>query len=1665
MSSSRSRVVALFAAVPLILSAGPMVAPALAVDSVRPAQLNATAHGGLRVGPNAGFRGDTARGIEGRTAIVALDAATGDTVESVTVQLTQDESFSVFNEFNDSDGFALYKDLDDDDLLDAADYAAGAVSQPGYGVGATPSGGVLVTVTADPATATGQDSYLLVVHPSSDIAVERTLHFTVPVNGVATSAGSRPASAVALPNIILDTLAPQAIPTENFAPVSRIPTALCPPDPEPNTCGDDAYRVHRAGVEIEDGEKIAFFNSTDLLDAALLTKKVGNTTTPVVLDIVGISADSESPSEHSIGNGTGRDATVEGSKAENNQISDDVVVRQWDEIGNVTGVTLTNTDPCTTNCPTVGFVPRGNDVTAPNVTYTVEMDNVTSSSTLSAVPVRGKVTGPDAASPPLMRTTVQGGVAQLVKVQQVDALVSDPVTYEVKHDPDTELRSGYITPTGTQATITTPADVSDAGDYPEANQLRAVGRLIDRTGNVTSSTISNVVWKDTIDPTFLKIAPLDSDHDGTLEKDEFVRVEFSEAMDTTKVTNSNVNDVLTIDTPSHPASCGGSPVPSAKPPCVNWGDGATVDWNTTADKRVLMIKLGTVCPTWNAVDCPEAARLPQQGDIVTAAASITDGVGNAIPSGSRAKTVDAPLVIAVSAATRDETVAPTEVNQFATNRDGILEAIDVTFTGDVTESSVTAASNDDRFTVSVGGDDVPATAARTGVGTVRLTFTAPADERAQWRTGALPEVTLSENAAHSTLVETLDEQAIEAFTLGALDLAPPVPLSITTQDAVVDGHLDHVLVKYTEPISHDPDKNNPCGYSVSAPYGNSAYVPPGATTAPNLSKFCPAPSSNKATPVPNGATSSDTVSLELVTQGTFDTEMTPTVTYSSTHQVPAYAVDTSTDHVAAPSCHTASPSATGPSTPNDCNIRDMSNNRLLAFTGVADDDAGPAIIERTTADTNSDGRLDEIRVKLSEVYSTPSLGTAQFTVTSPAYTVTGLTARSDREIAVRIENVAVGKGDTGVTPTLTFLGGTTDLADPPNGSPADTGATVTDKAGPAIIGACTSSPAASAGICPVESATDDKIAVLFSEAVSNVAAADFVVEQPAGTAKTQSATAPAVGGTGDYANRIVTLSFAEGTIDPALDGVVRLAGGAEFVTDAGSNHSTQTANVAITPVPTVTINLTCPVPANAGYCVQQLVNTGITGTPGVTLWRLASTARATTPPDEEFSATMPVTISLPEGPNTLYLTGKDQFGRLSEEKSGSITVYLPPTLDSVVYQNLTTPAPGTYSRTGTVVDGDSLNIKATAFGADAAQWASGGTCLAANLSLNRSGLTGKSSETAVAPLSCDKPSTGLPRRNLVWPMKAAGTTRYPVGTVLRTTTTDPGSMIVDAAGGKQARRQFISVAARRSWQIPDGLVIFVSPEAVSAIPRATNLGYRDGALLRNSSTGKYYFVERGAKRPVSTASLAYWKIPTSTAYSPTSSELAAIPTGSTLSPGSGSRHPIGSWVKFSNGSIQQIVRTGSGAVRRRELASTAALKTLVPTSHVVPANSKDLAVPKDSFLRGYRDGTLLKVSNGYAVVARGSLRRFKDDTTFNTLGYNKNNALVANGLAMPRVSGQTYHTGAVITRYLITTVVIKVKNTAGASTTKTVLPQIDGTGIYGVGTYDPVPVGWDFTRS
>ena len=1670
MSRARNRIVAITAAMPLFIAGGPVLSVANAVDGPVTQATMVSTLGDYRVGPRAGFRGDVDRGVNGTTAVLRLDLSPSAVINTVQVRVDLGKPFSVYQHFHTADGIAVYKDANDNGRLDEAEHTAGPVTQPNYGV--TGDGNAaIVTLTGDAAKATGASDYLITVHPNAVALADRPVTFTVPANGIKTSSGDLPASPFSTTDVVIDSLAPALIPATNFTPVNRPPVTFCPPGSAVGACGNDGYLVYRGATPTEDGAKIAFFNvAGDVSDAALLIASPAGENTaavPALYSLNAIQASEADKIELSIGNGTGRDSSVAGSKALNNQLSDDVTVAQWDLMGNLASQQLNNSNPClegSANCTVEPL--RGNDVTGVRSTYSLTVFNNINAepgSNPSAHLVRGSVSSEDSGRPANRTQATAGQIRQVAVLHRLS-------------DQDTSLFAGAqawsnaMTPSSTATNIESFVNAANDAQYPSPSRVRATTVLVDKTGNASAPVNSAVRYRDLVKPNFTGASLLDLDASNGPSTGDQYRITFDDPINPTTVTAANVNTRIDPDSSTGAGLCG--PTTPLDQPCPNWGSNPTVAWSS--DARVLTITLGTEgspCPG-NEAQCRFAAA----GDEVQAEAPVVDLAGNKI--GNSPFIVQNPFVLAHKATTVDA-AALSAPAVFGTGRDGILEAVDIQFSGPITKSTITDASDAEKFTVSVpGGSTLVASAVGLGGGstatTVRVSFTPPTEEWALWGTAATPAVRLTDG----TIVKS-GNQFIPAFVITGADGAPPVPLSFRTQDtAPGDGKIDKVLVKYSEPVTAGAE--NPCGYTVTG-YGDSAYVPAGASSAP--SSTCP----GSGNPVqyrnkPEAVTGApDTIALTLKVGTVSDTAATPLVSFNAANQVPPYGPgSTGANGTSAPECN-VNASLVLPSTPN-CPVVDASGNGLPVFSGVSQDGAAPAIVGRNTADTDADGHLDAINVVYSE--SLNSAQSAQYVVTEPAYTIDRVSQSGDTTMLVKLfPSTTAPGGDTGEKPKIQALGGTTDTSENVNATPADAaGVVTTDKAGPAIMGACVSStvpaetPAAekTARLGTCGEGPGDKVTIRFSEAVDGAssAAADYAVQQPAGTAKTVgSAAAPTNAADGKSGTVVLTMA-ASNNLNPILDAFVKLTG-TGVITDIATptkNPSAQTALITAWAPPTVTIDVTCPVAATPGHCSADYVDTGAEGSGGVVGWRLVDSAVAPPiPAAGDFSLTQPTRYPaegvITEGDHKLWLRGKDIFDRISPEVSEAVAVYKTPKILNVQMVDSTPRASGTWSRTTTVMDGDAILIGADAYGTDAAQWASnsqptGGGCLAQHMSADLRALTGRSTDGTVKPSKCDlKTTTEQPYRQMQFPVvRAAGTTRYPVGTVLKVTDSEPGSMIVDGPGGTLRRRPFISVGARRSWMISDASVIKVPTTLMNAIPRTTSIKYRNGALLR-SSTGYYYMYE-GLKRPVSAAQLSAWRMSTSTAYRPTTGELKLIPTGSRIT---GSAHPAGTWIRYSDGRIYQVVRNTNGIAVRRQLASSSALRTLVPSSQIYPANSNDSQLAVDTWLRGYRDGTLLKLGDGtFAVVARGSLRNFANPATFNTLGFATSNALSANGAAMPRVKGQAYRLGTSIDRYLISTVVIKVTNKAGGIATATVLPASNG--IFGVGTLDAVPLGWDTTR-
>jgi len=1578
---ARSRFAVVATAVPLI-AAGVLVAPANAASvTVAP---YASIGANNVVGPNAGFR-DQAQGVRGNTAVFVLDMSSASaSLSEVNVKLAgypTGPALVLDRDFAQTDGFAVYKDVGAsgaDGAFSELDFAQGAVST-GYSAGSPSNGQIAIRIAIDGVRATNAARYFVTVHPgnSAGNTENRDFQLTLPANGVRFGdATLSPDTAVQSPRLTIDSKPPVEPVTTSFAPLAQPPMAR-----QSGTPKEDAYNV--SSVENNDPDKTLVFlnDGNSVAEANFLRHADG---TPVIHRTPTVT------SPIYIGDGTGITATSK--VALNNQTSDDVFVRAFDTLGNLTtAVRLFDNSTATSG----DNVDRSNDVKAPPVTSASVIVNAAgvNAANVAAVPAKISYTG----------TTGAHNVVKSLEARLLVNVGGVPTT-----DPDeTSAWVKLATASDNQTPVTINVDATTVGTT--GSRISAQGRAQDVYGNTTDHWTSATTYlKDTVLPRLASVAfEYDANTINQADSGDRIRATWSEPMN-----KDSISETKNTDPCQQAPACVNNALtfPSGN---ISWGLNPTVVWS--ADQTSVLITVDQPEP-----NAPTGFKdLPELNDKVRSESFVTDLVGNYASDVSLSDRFIAAALPKPSSVTTADTVGVGR-NLYNQGRDGWLDKLTVTFPSSaaIENAATSLPANLANFKIVGSGVQVPTAATVVNPTTFTLTFGGTLN------TGETPQLVYTPPATGGLRAGGQD---VPAFTVVATDTAAPALQMLTTRDTDSNGKLDTIVADYSEAIDRDYQPVLNAGAEKRSSYKVTGYT------------LCPSDPLGTA-PGKAGATP-DVTLIELCEGTTPDTAATPT---TETNDWSPVDLEENT-------------STTGWGT--GANDAAGTFNRLL-------DKAPPVAASRTTRDLNADGRIDAIDVVYSETLDTFSIENAQYIVTGR--TISTIDVLGQTGVRINIAPIAQGiAGDTDAKPPVQYTGGPNgglkDASDQRNPVLAEAapGAS-SDGAGPAITAACAGT-ATNNGRCPVDTAGNDQLNVFFSEALNSdtVQATDFAVEQPAGTNKAVTTT-PTMASD----NKSVTLTLANNAINPALDATVRFTA-ANAVMDASSpaQGNAQTANVTAPAPPAVALNLTCPVAATDGYCGSSYVNTGAVATAGlVRFWRLSATARTATTPDSEYSADQPSkyppTGTLPEGVLKLYLSGKDDFGRLTTEVNDTIEILRSPTLGSVQFLNSTLPASGAWGKTDTVLDGDNIRVGATAFSSDVAKWtASNGGCLAKHMSVDYRGLTHNTAHSAVAPFSCDLKSAPA-RRVMVFPfVKVSGTTKYPVGTVLKVSANDPGGIIQDGPNGTQIRRQFISVNARRSHMIPDASVITVPLSVVNGIPRGRTVGYRDGSVIKSSTSG-YYYVYQSLKRPISAGLLAAWKMPTSQVYTVSTGELNAHATGAGFAYGA---HPLGTWVRFSDGSINQITKNSLGQVVRRGVTSSTALKTLVPGTQIYSANAYDRAVPHDaSFVRGYRDGTLLRTgTNTYAVVSRTVLRTFANSQTFNSLGFNTANALTFSAGSMPRTPAG-YGTGLKIDRYKITTTVIKVTNLAGGTATATVLPTIGG--LYGVGNIDPIPANWDASR-
>ncbi|HEV2890914.1 MAG TPA: hypothetical protein VGX28_11125 [Frankiaceae bacterium] len=1602
---ARSRFAVVAATVPLIAAAGPLVAPASAATATVAVYSNNIGESNT-VGPNAGFR-NTSQGVRGNTAVFKVDTAANAAINGVELRLSGYPTGPAIvpdRDFAPGDGFAVYKDVSGTSAsLGGPDGAFGEIDftqtpvSTGYVIGSPSGGQIPIRIAVDGVRATGSTGYFVTVHPGSSAGTieNRDFKLAVPANGIRFSdSTTSPAAAVETQKLTIDSKPPVDPKSTSFAPINRPPM-----ERQTGTPKEDAYAV--GASEHNDPDKTLLFlnDGNNVTEANFLKRPDGS---PAMFTLPALPGATQ---ELFIGDGTGITATSK--TARNGQVSDDVFVRAFDRLGNLTAAVRLFDNRNGSG----DKVDRSNDVTAPTTTNgAIDLHDGSAAhrginaANVTQAPARVAFSG---------QATSAGGHNSVSTTEARFVVTAGGALSTAPGD------ATAWTPVASDNTSPDVVRVDTTGVGTTGSLMTIQGRLLDPFGNTTDSWNSASTYtKDTIPPRLASVSFLsDGGNDGVGAAGDVVQVTFSE-----KMYKDSISETGDSNTCALAAACVNERL-TFPDGGISWGSNPTVTWS--ADLTSLTIELG---PTTEPTPPSGSKRLPKVNDKVRMEPAVQDAVGNSAtdPTLSDRFIGAIPPKPASSAVTTGDVAGRNLYNQ---GRDGYLDRMTVTFPFAIEDYQTKVAENLANFKIMGSDVQTPTAVTVTSNTTFTLTF------GGVMLTSEQPRLVYTRPATGGLKAGGVD---VPDFTVTATDKAAPAVQMVTTSDSDADGQLDTVVAKYSEAIYRSAlDGEADGSYRVNG-YENH-------------------PSGCLLTDEENTASEGDTPNVTLIglcVGDVPDTAATPTTATINDYRPADPKVGSN------PLSQTQNVSGTGWGT--------GANDTPFVFNRVLDK-APPVVVSRTTKDLNSDGRIDAIDIVYGEALNGFSVETARFTVSNR--TITSIDLLGSTGVRLNLAPIAPGVvGDTDSTPTVQYHGGTdnvglTDASDQRNAVRIDAAAQpTTDGAGPAITGACAGT-AANNGSCPLDTTAEDKIKVFFSEAVDGLAVGEILVEQPAGTNKAVTAVTTATDG------KSADLTLAEKAIDATKDALVRFSA-ANVVDDrsAGNVGNSQTASVLAPAAPTVKLDLSCPVSNSTTFCGATKVNTGAVATTGlVRYWRLSTTAPTATTPAGEYTADYPSVYpqgntTLPEGSLTLYLSGKDDYGRtagVTPTVSDTITILRAPEIGTVSLVNTTRPATGTWGRTDTVVDGDNLNVKAVGYSNDADQWAPNGVCSSARMSIDYRGITANKSLGAVAPFSCDLSTTTFRKsRTMTFPfVKVVGTTRYPVGTVLKQSANDPGWLIVDGANGTLARRQFVSVNARRSWQITDSSVITVPVSVLNGYPRLTRVGFRDGAVIKTSGSG-YYYVYDSIKRPISSGQLAAWKMPLSQVYNVSSGELNAHPTGAGFAYGA---HALGTWVRFPDGSVNQITKNRLGQVVRRGVTSSWALRTLVPGAQIYSANSYDRAVPYDTtFMRGYRDGVMVKVnSTTYGVVSRTVLRTFANPTTFNTMGFNTSNAWPYSPSYLPRTA-TGFTTGAAIDRYKITSVVVKVTNLAGDSASKIVLPGTGG--IWGVGTLDPIPANWDASR-
>jgi hypothetical protein len=200
-------------------------------------------------------------------------------------------------------------------------------------------------------------------------------------------------------------------------------------------------------------------------------------------------------------------------------------------------------------------------------------------------------------------------------------------------------------------------------------------------------------------------------------------------------------------------------------------------------------------------------------------------------------------------------------------------------------------------------------------------------------------------------------EAVGSTFSNTVDGAAPRLVGATTLDTDQDGSLDRLRFRFSEPVSHS--------------LGTGAFSAAGFTTLAPL------------------AASGSAVEVNLQETGASNTGLLPPIGYS--------------------------PPASG-------GVADGAGNPAPAASGVSSSDgAGPVVVDATTGDDDSNGRIDRVQVFMSEPVSYPGDGSAPFDLGTAGYTVASVGAAGGSSFTITL--VEPAQPDTGGAPEISYTGG------------------------------------------------------------------------------------------------------------------------------------------------------------------------------------------------------------------------------------------------------------------------------------------------------------------------------------------------------------------------------------------------------------------------------------------------------------------------------------------------------------------------------------------------------------------------------------------------------------------------------------------------------------------